>query len=94
MLLAGHFKLALLNQQFASNKVCQQMKGKYPALMIKRKKMQQGVELVEHAITLFFFLILFFVILEGVRMIYSFTLVTQLASDAVRYSIVLILTHT
>lgn len=64
------------------------MKGKYSALTIMRKKMQHGAELVEHAITLFFFLVIFFIIFEGVRLIYSFTMVTYLASDAVRYSIV------
>ena len=64
------------------------MKGKYRAIKIKLKKLQHGAELVEHAITLFFFLVIFFVVFEGVRLIYSFTMVTYLASDAVRYSIV------
>ena len=64
------------------------MKAKFTALTIKRKNLQQGAELVEHAITLFFFMVIFFVIFEGVRLIYSFTSATHLASDAVRYSIV------
>jgi Flp pilus assembly protein TadG len=64
------------------------MKGKYNALTIKRKNLQRGAELVELALTLSFFLVIFFFIVEGVRLIYSFTSITYLASDAVRYSIV------
>lgn len=64
------------------------MAGKYKSLTIKRKNLQQGAELVEHAITLLYFMIMFFVIFEGVRLIYSFTSATYLVNDAVRYSIV------
>lgn len=64
------------------------MKTNWKALATKRKKLQHGAELVEHALTLSFFLVMFFVLFEGIRLIYSFNSATYLVNDAVRYSIV------
>lgn len=64
------------------------MKEPITVLTPKSKTLQRGAELVEVAITLSFFLILFLLIIDGVRLAYTFISATYLVNDAVRYTIV------
>jgi len=53
-----------------------------------RSGYQRGQEIVEVALTVGFFMLLLFSLMEGIRFVYSYTATTYLSNEALRYAIV------
>ena len=54
----------------------------------KKLSRQRGAEIIELAFTLVYFIIIIMTIIEGSRLVYSYTSTNYLAREAVRYAVV------
>ncbi len=55
-------------------------------MVSQRKNRQSGAEMVEFSITIIYFLFLVFLIIEGSRLMFTYTAISYHANDALRYA--------